>query len=188
VTLSDRVLGAFADDGPLAGAIEGFEARPGQRGLAARVARTLEQGGTLIAEAGTGTGKTLAYLLPAVLSGRRVLISTGTRPLQDQIFYKDLPALAGALGAPIRAAYMKGRTNYLCLHRFDRLREAEAGLPSPDRQWLERIAEWAAATDTGDRAEIDDMPDDLALWSEITATTEQCLTRVPAPRRLLRPA
>jgi ATP-dependent DNA helicase DinG len=82
----------------------------------------------LIAEAGTGTGKTLAYLLPAVLGGKRVLISTGTRTLQDQIFYKDVPALAEALGAPIKAAYMKGRTNYLCLHRFGRLQEAEAGL------------------------------------------------------------
>jgi ATP-dependent DNA helicase DinG len=177
VTLADRVLDALADDGPLAGAFDGFEPRPGQRQLAEHVARTFIRGGTLIAEAGTGTGKTLAYLLPAVLSGRRVLISTGTRPLQDQIFYKDLPALAAALGTPILAAYMKGRTNYLCLHRFERLREAEAGLPIPDRRWLSAIAEWAADTPTGDRSEIEDMPDDLPLWSELTATTEQCLGR-----------
>lgn len=177
MTLADRVEGALRDDGPLSATIEGFEARPGQRRLAVEVARTFERGGTLIAEAGTGTGKTLAYLLPAVLSGRRVLISTGTRTLQDQVFYKDLPALADALGTPIRAAYMKGRTNYLCWHRFDRLREAEAGLPSPDRGWLSSIAEWAAVTNTGDRGEIDDMPDDLPLWSELTATSEQCLGR-----------
>jgi ATP-dependent DNA helicase DinG len=177
VTLSARVLRALADDGPLAGAIEGFEARPGQRQLAEQVAETFDRGGTLVAEAGTGTGKTLAYLLPAVLAGRRVLVSTGTRTLQDQIFYKDLPALAAALGTAIRAAYMKGRTNYLCLHRFDRLREAEAGLPEPDRRWMAAIAEWAADTTTGDRSEIDDLPDDLALWSELTATTEQCLGR-----------
>lgn len=177
MTLVDRVLGALADDGPLAGALEGFEARPGQRLLAERVADTFERGGTLIAEAGTGTGKTLAYLLPAVLAGRRVLISTGTRPLQDQIFYKDLPALAGALGLTIRAAYMKGRTNYVCVHRLERLREAEAGLPAPDRRWLVAIAEWATETSTGDRGEIEDMPDDLPLWSEVTATTEQCLGR-----------
>src|SRR4029453_13152447 len=146
-------------------------------GLAARVATTFDQGGTLIAEAGTGTGKTLAYLLPAVLSGRRVLISTATRPLQDQIFYKDLPALQQALGTPIRPAYIKGRANYLCLHRFERLHEAEAGLPPADRQWMRAIAEWAGHTETGDRGEIEDMPDDLPLWSEVTATTEQCLGR-----------
>jgi ATP-dependent DNA helicase DinG len=175
--LADRVMDALADDGPLAGAVEGFEARPGQRALAARVAATFEQGGTLIAEAGTGTGKTLAYLLPAVLSGRRVLISTGTRPLQDQIFYKDVPALQAALGTPIRAAYMKGRANYLCLHRFERLREAEAGLPLEDRRWMSAIAEWASHTETGDRGEIEDLPDDFPLWSEVTATTEQCLGR-----------
>lgn len=175
--LADRVMDALADDGPMAGAVEGFEARPGQRALAARVAATFEHGGTLIAEAGTGTGKTLAYLLPAVLSGRRVLISTGTRPLQDQIFYKDVPALQNALGMPIRAAYMKGRANYLCLHRFERLLEAEAGLPLEDRRWMHAIAEWASHTETGDRGEIEDLPDDLPLWSEVTATTEQCLGR-----------
>lgn len=175
--LADRVLDALADDGPLAGAVDGFETRPGQRALAARVAATFEHGGTLIAEAGTGTGKTLAYLLPAVLSGRRVLISTGTRPLQDQIFYKDVPALEAALGTPIRAAYMKGRANYLCLHRFERLREAEASLPVEDRRWMAAIAEWASHTETGDRGEIEDLPDDFPLWSEVTATTEQCLGR-----------
>jgi ATP-dependent DNA helicase DinG len=177
VTLVDRVESALADDGPLADAIEGFEPRPGQRRLALEVARTFENGGTLIAEAGTGTGKTLAYLVPAVLSGRRVLISTGTRTLQDQVFYKDVPALARALGMPIRAAYMKGRTNYLCLHRFDRLREAEAGLPPSDRTWMSVIAEWAPETATGDRSEIDDLPDDFPLWAELSATAEQCLGR-----------
>lgn len=167
----------FADGGPLAAAVEGFEARHGQRRMAAAVARTFEDGGTLIAEAGTGTGKTLAYLVPAVLAGRRVLISTGTRTLQDQIFYKDLPALSQALDREIRAAYMKGRTNYLCLHRFDRLREAEAALPDEERRWMNMIAEWAGETATGDRAEIEDLPDDFTLWSDMTATGEQCLGR-----------
>lgn len=175
--LADRVARAFDEFGPLAAAFPGFEVRPGQLRLAQAVARVFEQGGTLIAEAGTGTGKTLAYLLPAALSGRRVLVSTGTRNLQDQIFYKDLPALADALGTPVRAAYMKGRTNYLCLHRFERLAEAEAGLPPGEREWLERIGEWAAETATGDRAEIEDLPDDMPLWSELTANAEQCLGR-----------
>lgn len=177
MSLADRVRAALADDGPLAAAIGGFEARPGQRQLAGRVADAFEQGRTLIAEAGTGTGKTLAYLLPAVLAGKRVLISTGTRTLQDQIFYKDVPALSAALGTPIKAAYMKGRTNYLCLHRFGRLQEAEAALENGDRRWLHTIAEWATETATGDRAEIEDMPDDLPLWQEVTANAEQCLGR-----------
>jgi ATP-dependent DNA helicase DinG len=175
--LTERVASAFDEFGPLATAFPGFEVRPGQLRLAVEVARAFEHGGTLIAEAGTGTGKTLAYLLPAALSGRRVLVSTGTRNLQDQIFYKDLPALAEALGTPIRAAYMKGRTNYLCLHRFERLAEAEAGLAPDEREWLQRIGEWAAETQTGDRAEIEDLPDDTPLWSELTANAEQCLGR-----------
>jgi ATP-dependent DNA helicase DinG len=144
--------------------------------LARAVAGTLAEGGVLLAEAGTGTGKTLAYLVPAVTSGQRVLVSTGTRNLQDQVFYKDIPALARALDTEIRAAYMKGRTNYLCLHRFERLKEAVT--PShADWHWLERIAEWLPHTGTGDRAEIDDLPDDLPLWQDVTATHEQCIGR-----------
>jgi len=173
--LSERVRRAFAADGPLAAAFDEFEARPSQQRLADAVCRVFTEGGTLVAEAGTGTGKTLAYLVPAVLAGRRVLISTGTRTLQDQVFYKDLPALGRALGLEIRSAYMKGRTNFLCLHRFARLREAEAGLSVDERQWLSRIAEWTGVTPTGDRAEIEDLPDDFPLWTELSATSEQCL-------------
>jgi ATP-dependent DNA helicase DinG len=176
-SLRERVSEVFADDGPLAGAFEAFEARPGQRQLADAVARVIEDGGTLVAEAGTGTGKTLAYLVPAALSGKRVLVSTGTRTLQDQIFYKDVPALARALDCEVQAAYMKGRTNFLCRHRFDRLQEAEAGLPVSDRIWMGRIREWLESTGTGDRSEIEDLPDNLPLWSDLTATSEQCLGR-----------
>jgi ATP-dependent DNA helicase DinG len=175
--LPERVDAVFSEAGPLAAGFEGFEPRPGQRRLARAVAQTFASGGILLAEAGTGTGKTLAYLLPAVFAGRRVLISTGTRTLQDQIFYKDVPALAGALGQPIHAAYMKGRTNYLCLHRFERTAEASAAMTVDEQRWLERIQEWAAETPTGDRAEIEDLPDDLPLWADLTATAEQCLGR-----------
>ena len=175
--LHDRVAATFARSGPLAAAFDGYEPRPGQQQLAAEVAHTLASGGTLVAEAGTGTGKTLAYLVPAVLAGRRVLISTGTRTLQDQVFYKDLPALARALGRDIHAAYMKGRTNYLCLHRFAAVKAVEESLSVEERSWLARISEWAAATETGDRAEIEDLPDDLAFWNDLTATSEQCLGR-----------
>ncbi len=175
--LSDRVEEAFSKNGPLAVAFDGYEPRPGQQQLAAEVARTFTAGGTLVAEAGTGTGKTLAYLVPAVLAGKRVLISTGTRTLQDQVFYKDLPALARALGREIRAAYMKGRTNYLCRHRFAAVQAVEESLTIDERTWLARITEWAAATETGDRAEIEDLPDDLRFWNDLTATSEQCLGR-----------
>jgi ATP-dependent DNA helicase DinG len=177
LSLTARVSAVFADDGPLARALEGFEARAGQRELAEAVADTLETGGTLVAEAGTGIGKTLAYLVPAVLSGKRVLISTGTRNLQDQVFYKDVPTVGRALDITVNAAYMKGRTNYLCRHRFDRLQEAAAGLPASDRRWLAHIGTWLDATDTGDRSEIEDLPDHLPLWSDVTATSEQCLGR-----------
>jgi ATP-dependent DNA helicase DinG len=176
-SLVERTDQAFAPGGPLARIFEAFEPRAGQRQLAAAVADVFTRGGTLVAEAGTGTGKTLAYLVPAVLAGKRVLISTGTRTLQDQIFYKDLPELSRALDREIRAAYMKGRTNYLCLHRFHRLLEMKDALEDAERTWLTRVSEWAGETETGDRGEIDDLPDDLPFWSELSATSEQCLGR-----------
>src|SRR5882672_6606305 len=104
-----------------------FEPRAGQVEMAAAVARVFEHGGVLLAEAGTGTGKTLAYLVPAILRRERVLISTGTKNLQEQIFFKDIPALRAALGIPFTATYMKGRANYLCLHKLDQLTEGAPG-------------------------------------------------------------
>jgi ATP-dependent DNA helicase DinG len=175
--LRTRVEATFAREGPLAAAFDGYEPRPGQQQLAAEVAGTFASGGMLVAEAGTGTGKTLAYLIPAVLAGKRVLISTGTRTLQDQVFYKDLPALSRALGREIRAAYMKGRTNYLCRHRFAAVQAVADSLSAGERTWLGRVSEWAAVTETGDRAEIEDLPDDLPFWNDLTATSEQCLGR-----------
>lgn len=175
--LADRVARVFEPGtGLLASRLDVFEARPGQVALARAVAATFAGGGVLLAEAGTGTGKTLAYLVAAVASGQRVLISTGTRNLQDQVFYKDIPALARALDTEIRAAYMKGRTNYLCLHRFERLKDAVTPAHA-DFHWLERIGEWLPHTQTGDRAEIDDLPDELPLWHDVTATHEQCVGR-----------
>jgi ATP-dependent DNA helicase DinG len=176
-SLRDQTEAVFAAEGALARAFDGFEPRPGQRRLAGAVAALFSGSGTLVAEAGTGIGKTLAYLVPAVLSGRRVIVSTGTRTLQDQIFYKDIPALAGALGQPIRAAYMKGRTNYLCLHRFEHVLEVLPALSPDEQDRMRQIAEWACVTETGDRAEIEDLPEDSPLWQDVTATSEQCLGR-----------
>lgn len=163
----------FRPDGALARALPGFEPREGQAAMADRVARVFAEGGVLLAEAGTGTGKTLAYLVPAILSRQRVLVSTGTKNLQEQIFFKDIPTLKAALDVPFSATYMKGRSNYLCLHRLDLLNEG-TGAASRD-VFLPIVREWAQRTDTGDRAELEDLPEDLPFWSEVSATAETCL-------------
>jgi ATP-dependent DNA helicase DinG len=173
--LSERVDTVFTADGPLARHLPAFEPRGGQRMMAAAAADALETGGVLLAEAGTGTGKTLAYLVPALLSGQRVLVSTGTKNLQEQIFNKDLPLLAQVLPDRFTATCMKGRGNYLCLHRFEQFRHAPAFRSPLDRVHLTLIEEWAKTTPTGDRAEVDELPDDLPFWSDIAATTENCL-------------
>src|SRR5712691_10932889 len=121
-----------------------FEPRAGQVEMAAAVARVFEHGGVLLAEAGTGTGKTLAYLVPAILRRERVLISTGTKNLQEQIFFKDIPALRDALGIPFTATYMKGRANYLCLHKLDHLADGAGHLPTAHDVFLPIIREWSA--------------------------------------------
>ena len=173
--LGALVAEAFDDDGPLARTLPAFEARPSQREMAAAAGEVFAGGGVLLVEAGTGTGKTLAYLVPAILSRRRVLVSTGTKNLQDQIFHKDLPALRGALDIPFTATYMKGRGNYLCLQRFDALRQSGEPLPAADQAYVDTLQEWAGQTETGDRAEIEDLPDDFPLWHEISATSENCV-------------
>ncbi|MBI3261875.1 MAG: ATP-dependent DNA helicase [Acidobacteria bacterium] len=143
--------------------------------MAAAAADAFERGGVLIAEAGTGTGKTLAYLVPAILSRRRVLVSTGTKNLQEQIFFKDIPVLRKALGVPFTATYMKGRANYLCRHRFDMFKsDSSIGAPA-ERVFLPILERWAARTETGDRAELEELPEDLSFWSDISASSEQCL-------------
>ena len=169
--LKAAVDAAFADDGPLAHAVDQFEPRAGQRTMAGAVAATLAQGGILLAEAGTGTGKTLAYLVPAILNRQRVLISTGTKNLQEQIYFKDIPALRAALGVPFTATYMKGRANYLCLHRLDQLRAH----PAAPIDFVSTIDEWRRGTETGDRAELSELEEDSSLWHDVSALAETCL-------------
>jgi ATP-dependent DNA helicase DinG len=181
--LRTATAAVFADDGPLARTVHDYEPREGQRAMAAAVADVIEHGGTLIAEAGTGTGKTLAYLIPAILSGQRVLVSTGTKNLQEQIFFKDIPVLRETLGKPFSATLMKGRSNYLCLHRFETYRDGVEGntsaagrlIESGDRLMLPIINAWLQKTETGDRAELRDLPEDLPLWKDIAADAETCL-------------
>jgi ATP-dependent DNA helicase DinG len=171
--LSGVVEALFAADGPLARALPAFEPRAGQVEMAAAVAHAFEDGGVLLAEAGTGTGKTLAYLIPAILKRERVLISTGTKNLQEQIYFKDIPALRDALGIPFTATCMKGRANYLCLHKLDRLNDG-GDLVSHD-VFLPIIREWSGRTDTGDRAELTELPEDVGFWNEVSATADTCL-------------
>ena len=171
MSLIAAVATAFADDGVLARAVDQFEPRAGQRAMALAVAETFGDGGVLLAEAGTGTGKTLAYLVPAILSRQRVLISTGTKNLQEQIYFKDLPVLREALGVPFKAAYMKGRANYLCLHRLDQLRAS----PAVPHDFVSMVDEWRSVTETGDRAELQDLPEDSSLWHDVSATADSCL-------------
>ena len=167
--LRSAVDALFSEAGPLAKELPAYEPRAGQRAMALAVAETLTGGGVLLAEAGTGTGKTLAYLVPAILSGQRVLISTGTKNLQEQIYFKDLPILERALDLRFTATYMKGRANYLCLHRLGQARSQ-----SPTAE-LEALARWAETSDTGDRAELEDLPEHSPLWNDVAATADTCL-------------
>ena len=165
----------FAPGGPLARVLPGYEERPAQRRLSEAVADVLEHGGLLLAEAGTGTGKTLAYLLPAVLSERRVVISTGTKNLQEQLVQKDLPILAKALGRELRVAVMKGRANYLCLLRFASFGKAGSFRRLEELPVYRSVEAWSATTDTGDRSEVADMPDTIEFWREVSAASENCI-------------
>ena len=150
---------ALTAGGLLAQADPGFVEREVQLQLADAMARAVDERATLVAEAGTGVGKTFAYLVPLLLSGRRALVSTATKSLQDQLFLRDLPRLKAALGVPVRIALLKGRGSYLCLHRLQQARETGS---LPDRfavRALARIEIWARSTTTGDLAEIDGLDD-----------------------------
>ena len=164
----------FAPGGILARSSLPYEYRTGQLEMAKAVERALAERRHLIVEAGTGTGKTLAYLLPALRTGQRVIVSTGTKALQDQLYFRDVPYLETLIGG-LRVCYMKGRANYLCRHKLAALRDQPilSGLDEIDQ--YRQIAEWEKITETGDRAELSGMPETSALWSKLDARTEACL-------------
>ncbi|HSW17362.1 MAG TPA: ATP-dependent DNA helicase [Ramlibacter sp.] len=175
MTLENEVLEAFAPGGALSRAADHFQPREGQTDMARAVARTIETGGVLVVEAGTGVGKTFSYLVPALLSGERVLLSTATKTLQDQLFGRDLPRLAQALGLPVRMALLKGRGSYLCLHRMDIARQ-DASLPDRGAvRTLAKVEEWAQATRTGDLAELPGLDERSPVIPLVTSTRENCL-------------
>jgi len=171
----------FGTEGPLQRALPDFRIRRSQRHMAERVANALYNREALIVEAGTGTGKTFAYLVPALLSGRRVLISTGTRTLQDQLFSKDLPLVSAALGRPARVALLKGRSNYLCRYHLNHAAASIEGSYEStidDREegdMLARIVRWSRTTRAGDLAEVRGLSDTNPVWGQVTSTRDNCL-------------
>lgn len=175
MTLRARVQAALAAGGELARAMPDYAPRAEQQAMAEAVAGAIGAGATLVAEAGTGTGKTVAYLVPALLAGRRVVISTGTRTLQDQLYHRDLPLVAGALERPVRRALLKGRTNYLCPYRTQLTAEAGRLESRALADRFQRLREWAGRTRSGDLAEAPDGSLDPALLSRVTSTADNCL-------------
>ena len=179
--LVERVALAFDEKGPLTKAVKGFCVREGQREFAVEAARAVEEKTILVAEAGTGTGKTFAYLTPALLAGATCVISTAGKSLQDQLCAKDLPALRDALGVPVKVALLKGRANYVCHFRLE-LTASEGRLPEQDSYLkLRKIQRFAAVSRTGDRAELPDVPEDDRLWPLVTSTRENCLGKDRCP-------
>jgi ATP-dependent DNA helicase DinG len=162
--------------GRLAQVLPGFEYRADQLAMAEAVERAIERRSYLVAEAGTGTGKTLAYLVPAILSGRRVIVSTATKTLQEQIWEKDIPMLREICGLDFAAAYLKGRSNYFCLERGAEFERAPTFAVREEAALWPRIKDWAARTQTGDRSELD-LPDQFQTWRDLSATSENCLGR-----------
>jgi ATP-dependent DNA helicase DinG len=173
---SDDLNEVFGPEGSLARQISGYVPRAAQQALAQAILETFEASGVLIAEAGTGTGKTWAYLVPAFLSGDKTLISTGTRTLQDQLFRRDIPRLREALALPVHVALLKGRGNYVCHYHLDRLEQDERGLWSREEiPQLREIRRFVRESATGDRADLPSVPETAEIWNRVTSTRENCL-------------
>ena len=170
-----KIAELLGDNGPLASSIPGFSAREEQQCMAEAAAEAIAGQETLIVEAGTGTGKTFAYLMPALRSGKKIIISTGTRHLQDQLFCKDLPVVRDALKLPAHIALLKGRTNYLCWHRMGSAATDGRKFSRQQLHELEEVRAWAERTKSGDIAELGSVSEGSAVWPRVTSTTENCL-------------
>ena len=165
----------FSPDGLLASSIPGYRLRPQQLEMAERIAAAIAGNKVLVAEAGTGTGKTFAYLVPALLSGGKVIVSTGTKNLQDQLFSKDIPTVRKVLGSPVQVALLKGRANYLCHYHLERAQDDGRFFTREDAADAARIARFAKRTKTGDKAECGEVPENSPVWNMVTSTRENCL-------------
>ncbi|MEO0324089.1 MAG: ATP-dependent DNA helicase [Myxococcota bacterium] len=164
-----RASAILGPEGPLSQGIPGWEHRPSQLAMADAVEDAIAHRGLLLVEAGTGTGKTWAYLVPALLSGRRVVVSTGTKNLQDQIVLRDLPALQAHAGLRRKVVAMKGLSNYLCLRRFELFRRSATATEAPFRAQLPVLEGWRETSPRGDRAELEALPEDAAIWPWVTS-------------------
>jgi len=175
LTNPEQLARLFAPDGALAGRINDFRARPQQLEMAQAIADALRDNAILIAEAGTGTGKTFAYLVPALLAGGKVIISTGTKNLQDQLFQKDLPRVRDALRAPVTVALLKGRSNYVCHYHLARTQSDGRFATREDVKHLGKIAQYAKITQSGDKSGLADVPETSPVWAQVTSTRDNCL-------------
>jgi ATP-dependent DNA helicase DinG len=165
----------FADDGTLAKGIEGYRPRSAQLTMAQAVANAIEAADSIIVEAGTGTGKTYAYLVPAMLWGGKVIVSTGTKNLQDQLFLRDIPTVRKALNAPVSVALLKGRANYVCHYHVERASQNGRLFSRQDAAWLRQINLFLKTTKTGDKAELASVPENAPVWNLVTSTRDNCL-------------
>lgn len=165
----------FGPEGLIARYHPNYEYRPGQVEMAEAVARTLSEGGITLIEAGTGTGKTLAYLIPALAAGRRVIVSTATKNLQEQLVNKDIPFLQDVIKRDFRAVCMKGRANYVCLHKLKKAESQPIFEDMSELDAFDEIRRWAGKTETGDRAELTELPENLSFWQHIDARAESCI-------------
>jgi ATP-dependent DNA helicase DinG len=165
----------FSASGTLAKGIDGFRPRQSQTDMARAVADTIQSRGTLLAEAGTGTGKTFAYLVPALLWGGKVIISTGTKNLQDQLFLRDIPIVRQAMNAPVTVALLKGRANYLCHFHLERTQQNGRLTSRDDVGYLRDIARFIKTTSSGDKAELSRVPENALIWNLVTSTRDNCL-------------
>jgi ATP-dependent DNA helicase DinG len=165
----------FSETGALAQVVPGFRARQGQLEMAEAIKKVIQNQSVIVAEAGTGTGKTFAYLVPALLSGGKVIISTGTKTLQDQLFGRDIPTVRDALKVPVTVALLKGRANYVCHHHLERAKD-DGRLPTRDDVvYLARIESFARISNTGDRADLAEVPENAGVWPLVTSTRDNCL-------------
>ena len=165
----------LSDGGPLSRLVDGFKARPQQLAMAEAIFTAIAANESLICEAGTGTGKTFAYLIPAMLSGGKIIISTATRHLQDQLYLRDMPLIQQALNVPVQLSLLKGRANYLCLYHLSRTQLERTSLNKKNTTWLSHIQDWSQQTASGDLAELSGIPENAPVRNQVISTTDNCL-------------
>ncbi|MFM1956068.1 MAG: putative ATP-dependent helicase [Pseudomonadota bacterium] len=170
-----KLIQVFSDQGPLAETISGYRMRQQQLEMALAIEAAIKDNKQLVAEAGTGTGKTFAYLIPALLSGGKVIVSTGTKTLQDQLYTRDLPAVRDALKVPVTVAMLKGRANYVCHFHLERAANEGRFVSREDAGYVHIIRNFMENSSTGDKAELTEVPENATIWPSVTSTRDNCM-------------